>query len=53
MKEGIDTRYIVKDNELPSGVAMITVDSTGENSIVVAPGSNGNLLQNDIPVDTF
>ena len=53
MKEGIDTRYVVKDYELPSGVALITVDSAGENSIVVAPGSNGNLLQNDIPSTLF
>ncbi len=53
MKEGIDTRYVVKDYELPSGVALITVDSAGENSIVVAPGSNGNLLQNDIPASIF
>ena len=53
MREGIDTQYIVKDPELPSGVALITVDSAGENSIVVAPGSNGNLLQEDIPVKVF
>ena len=36
MREGIDTQYIVKDLEFPSGVALITVDSAGENSIVVA-----------------
>jgi len=53
MREGIDTQYIVKDNELPSGVALITVDSAGENSIVVAPGSNGNLLSEDIPPVIF
>ena len=53
IKEGIDTRYIIKDTELPSGVALITVDSTGENSIVVAPGSNGNLLPEDIPSKIF
>ena len=53
MREGIDTQYIVKDLELPSGVALITVDSTGENSIVVAPGSNGNLLKEDIPQKIF
>ncbi len=52
-KEGIDTRYIVKDTELPSGVALITVDSEGENSIVVAPGSNGNLLVQDIDNEVF
>ena len=53
MREGIHTQYIVKDMEFPSGVALITVDSKGENSIVVAPGSNGNLLQEDIPPAVF
>jgi ribokinase len=53
MREGIDTQYVVKDPELPSGVALITVDSTGENIIVVAPGSNGNLLREDIPASVF
>jgi ribokinase len=32
---------------------LITVDATGENSIVVAPGANGNLIQEDIPEDLF
>ena len=53
MKEGIDVSYVIKDTDLPSGVALIIVDSSGENSIVVAPGSNGNLLQNDIPSTLF
>ncbi|MBA4322128.1 MAG: ribokinase [Odoribacter sp.] len=53
MREGIDCQYVIKDNEYPSGVALITVDSTGENSIVVAPGSNGNLLMEDIPIKIF
>ena len=53
MREGIDTQHVVKDIELPSGVALITVDSAGENSIVVAPGSNGNLVQEDIPLSIF
>lgn len=53
MRENIDTEYIVKDPELPSGVALITVDANGENSIVVAPGSNGNLLKEDIPLHVF
>ncbi len=53
MREGIDTQYVVKDFTLPSGVALITVDSSGENSIVVAPGSNSNLLQEDIPLHIF
>ena len=53
MREGIHTQYIVKDLEFPSGVALITVDSSGENSIVVAPGSNANLRQEDIPPTIF
>jgi ribokinase len=53
MREGIDIRYFVKDQELPSGVALITVDASGENSIVVAPGSNSNLQSEDIPEKVF
>lgn len=43
-KEGIDTNYVFTDPDKPSGVALITVDDTGENCIVVAPGANGALL---------
>lgn len=47
-EEGIDTLHVLSDDELPSGVALITVDKAGENSIVVASGSNGNLMPADI-----
>lgn len=53
MREGIDTEFFIKDNDLPSGVALITVDANGENSIVVAPGANGNLLPEDLPDEIF
>jgi ribokinase len=46
--EGINISYILSDKELPSGVALITVDASGENSIVVASGANANLLPADI-----
>lgn len=52
-QEGIDTKFVVRDPVLPSGVALITVDSTGENCIVVAPGANGNLKPEDIPDSVF
>jgi len=52
-KENIDTRYIIKDKINPSGVALITVDEHGENSIVVAPGSNGTLSSDDIKDEVF
>jgi len=50
-KEGIETKYIVADPELPSGIALITVDAEGENNIVVAPGANSSLVAEDIPTD--
>jgi ribokinase len=46
--EGIVTDYIAKDPVHPSGVALITVDSKGENTIVVAQGSNGALSGDDV-----
>jgi len=52
-KEGINARYIVKDPKNPSGVALIMVDEYGENSIVVAPGSNGTLSAYDIDEEAF
>jgi ribokinase len=51
--ENIDTRYIINDPINPSGVALITVDENGENSIVVAPGSNGTLSAYDINEEVF
>ena len=45
--EGINVDCVSVDPENPSGVAMITVDRKGENSIVVAPGSNGTLSAAD------
>jgi len=53
MREGIDIQYAIKDPDLPSGVALIIVDSKGENSIVVAPGSNSKLMKEDIPEKIF
>lgn len=46
--EGIDTSFILSDEDLPSGVALITVDQAGENSIVVASGANANLHSADV-----
>lgn len=47
-KENIDTRYIQVSLDRPSGVALINVDSNGENYISVAPGANGDLSTEDI-----
>ena len=47
-KEGINTDYISVDEVSLSGVAFITIDSKGENSIIVAPGANASLMKADI-----
>ena len=52
-KEHIDTRFLISDDKNPSGVALINVDENGENSIVVASGSNGTLSAYDINEDVF
>jgi len=42
-QDGIDTRFIMRDKQHPSGVALIFVAKDGENSIAVASGANGQL----------
>lgn len=47
-EEGVDTNGILSDHDSPSGIALITVDEKGENSIVVAPGANAHLEPEDV-----
>ncbi len=46
--EGINIGGIYAEVNSPSGIALITVDKQGENSIVVAPGSNSFLDKNNV-----
>lgn len=46
--EGVDVSHVRVDEEAASGTAMIIVDGTGDNSIVVAPGANGRLTVADV-----
>ena len=39
-EEGMKLDYISRDQDIASGIALITVDENAENSIVVAPGAN-------------
>jgi ribokinase len=41
--EGIDVRALTRLDRFPSGLAMITVEASGENIITVAPGANGQV----------
>ncbi|MDO9154200.1 MAG: ribokinase [Paludibacter sp.] len=47
-EENINTDFIFSDPLNPSGVALIMVDTNGENCIVVASGANGTLGTHDI-----
>ncbi|WP_031073207.1 ribokinase [Streptomyces sp. NRRL WC-3742] len=44
---GVDTRGVLVGGA-PTGVALITVDPSGDNSIVVSPGANGRLTPEDV-----
>lgn len=47
-QEGINTAYVVRDTEQPTGVAPILVDDSGENMIVVALGANLTVSSQDV-----
>lgn len=42
--EGIDLSAVPALSGIPTGLAVVVVDSSGENSIVVAPGANSHVL---------
>ncbi|KJS60275.1 ribokinase [Streptomyces rubellomurinus] len=44
---GVDTTSVLVGGA-PTGVALITVDPSGDNSIVVSPGANGRLTPEDV-----
>ena len=41
--EGVEIEHLEADPDVPTGVALITVDDAGENTIVVASGASGAL----------
>lgn len=46
--QGAGISHIIRDADAASGIAMIIVDHTGENAIVVAPGANGQVTVQDV-----
>ena len=47
-KERIDTRYMSMDSRVPTGLASIIVDESGQNRIIVFPGANTKLSVEDV-----
>lgn len=45
---GVELQHLLIDDIESTGTALITVDKTGENKIIVIPGSNMKLSQSDI-----
>ncbi len=47
---GVDHKFVIRDQENATGVALIVVDDHGENSIVVASGANMHLKPADLDI---
>lgn len=47
-RDGVDTTFIRRDEQAATGVALITLDAGGQNTIVVAPGANMQVTPQDI-----
>jgi ribokinase len=48
VQEGISTERLMVDDGQATGVALITVEDSGENMIIVVPGANGQITPADI-----
>jgi ribokinase len=44
----INTKHIEQLDNVPSGTALIAIEDTGQNSIIVIPGANGKLTPEDV-----
>ena len=47
-QDGVRIDNLLRDDEVPTGIALITVDSSGQNEILVVSGSNMRLSENDV-----
>ncbi len=45
---GVSTDYVLTDTEAHSGVAVIAVEDSGQNNIIVVPGANGRVNTEDV-----
>src|SRR5437773_5442639 len=45
---GVDTAEVVADETAPTGTALITIDASGQNEIVIVAGANGRVSPGDV-----
>ena len=45
---GVDCRHLAVDGQAASGLALIGVDRSGDNTIIVSPGANGRVGPDDV-----
>lgn len=46
--QGVHTKYILRDATHPTGTALIGVESSGENRIIIIPGANGSFTPHNL-----
>lgn len=46
--EGIDTNYVLMDEEYPTGLASILIEENGKNRIIVYPGANNAFRPDEV-----
>ncbi len=47
-RDGVDTTFVQRDSTTVTGVALITLDAQGQNTIVVVPGANMQVSAEDV-----
>jgi ribokinase len=52
-ENNVDTRGILRDGSAATGTAIIIVDANGQNSIVLSPGANATVAEDDIEPALF
>lgn len=48
VRENLDTSLVWRTAQCASGMAIVAVEQSGENSIIVMPGANGHITEDDV-----
>lgn len=48
IRNGFERKFLLVEEKMPTGIALIEVSSDGENRILVSPGANGSLSPRDL-----